>query len=165
MLLRLLLFLRTDLGSTTFLVACWATLHPAFSFRPSVFLRSLASLLLPKCSIDLKYGPCPPAPCIRPFLVADTRLYKSHFGWSFRRSVGHKTLFRGFPLLPTRPRLMLTCIRPCSYSTHIKKCAITHTKMIGCIFFSFSFFFLFFFATAIMIANGESNIYNRVVTK
>ena len=51
-----------------------ATLHPALSVRRSVrlsvspshftflgFLRSLASLLLPKSCIDLNYGPCPPA--------------------------------------------------------------------------------------------------------
>ena len=55
-----------------FLVACYATLHPALSVRRSGrrtvtlhfffwFLRSLASLLLPKWSSDLKYGPCPPA--------------------------------------------------------------------------------------------------------
>ena len=53
-----------------FLVACYAALNPALLVRPSVrpshftflgFLRSLASLLLPKRSSDLKYGPCPPA--------------------------------------------------------------------------------------------------------
>ena len=53
-----------------FLVACYATLHLALSVRRSVrpshftffgFLRSMASLLLPKWSSDLKYGPCPPA--------------------------------------------------------------------------------------------------------
>ena len=43
------------------------TLSVRRSVRPSVplyffwFLRSLASLLLPKWSSDLKYGPCPPA--------------------------------------------------------------------------------------------------------
>ena len=47
-----------------------ATLQPALSVRPSVgrsrftffydFI-SLALQLLPKWSIDLKYGPCPPA--------------------------------------------------------------------------------------------------------
>ena len=55
-----------------FLVACYATLQPALlvhpSVRPSVgpshftfwgFLRSLASLLLPKWLSDLKYSPCP----------------------------------------------------------------------------------------------------------
>ena len=26
---------------------------------------------------------------------------------------GHKVVFRGFPPLPTRPRLMLPCKRPC----------------------------------------------------
>ena len=53
-----------------FLVACYATLHPALSVRWSVrlshftflfFLRSLASLLLPKWWSDLKYSSCPPA--------------------------------------------------------------------------------------------------------
>ena len=65
-----------------FLVACYATLHPALSVRPSVrrsvrplvrpsvgpshftFSASMGFLaipLLPKCSTDLKYGPCPPA--------------------------------------------------------------------------------------------------------
>ena len=61
-----------------FLVACYATLHPALSVRrsfrrsvglsvrPSHFTFSalmgvLALLLLPKCSTDLNYGPCPPA--------------------------------------------------------------------------------------------------------
>ena len=48
------------------------------------------------------------------FLVTDTRLYNPLFGPSVRPSVGNKVLFRGFPLLPTRPRLMLPCIRPCS---------------------------------------------------
>ena len=56
-----------------FLVACKATLQPALSVRGSVgrqdgrslldfflFLRYLASLFLPKCSSDIKYGPCPP---------------------------------------------------------------------------------------------------------
>ena len=59
--------------SKVFLVACHATLHPALSVRRSVrpsvrhtllfflfFLRSLASLLLPKWSSDLKNSPCPP---------------------------------------------------------------------------------------------------------
>ena len=62
-----------------FLVACYATLHPALSVRPSVrrsavgpsvgpshftfsaFMGFLAIPLLPKYSTDLKYGPCPPA--------------------------------------------------------------------------------------------------------
>ena len=65
-----------------FLVACYVTLHPAFSGHwsicwsvgPSVrrsvalsyftflrFLPSLGSLSLPKWLNDLKYGPCPPA--------------------------------------------------------------------------------------------------------
>ena len=61
-----------------FLVACYATLHPALSVRPSVgpsvrrsvrpshftffgFLGFLAWLLLPKWSGNLNYGPCPPA--------------------------------------------------------------------------------------------------------
>ena len=57
-----------------FLVACYATLKPALSVRrsvgpsvgPSHFTFSasmgfLAFLLLPKCSTDLNYGPCPPA--------------------------------------------------------------------------------------------------------
>ena len=49
-----------------FLVTCYATLHSALSVRPSVtyyffvFFYSLTSLLLPKWSSDLKYGPCPP---------------------------------------------------------------------------------------------------------
>ena len=60
------------------LVACYATLQPALSVRPSArpsyrplvrpshfnflgVLRSLASLLLPKWWRGLKYGPCPPA--------------------------------------------------------------------------------------------------------
>ena len=60
-----------------FPIACYATLHPALSVLLSVgpsvhpwvrashltFLASmgfLALLLLPKCSTDLKYGPCPP---------------------------------------------------------------------------------------------------------
>ena len=60
--------------SFDFLVACYATLQPALSVRPSVrrsvgpshftffgFLRFLASLLLPKWWSDLNYGPCPPA--------------------------------------------------------------------------------------------------------
>ena len=72
------LFLGQYKGKHYFLVACYATLHPALSVcllsihpsvRPSVypsyyffkFLRSLASLLLPKWSSDLKYCPCPPA--------------------------------------------------------------------------------------------------------
>ena len=66
----------------SFLVACYATVHPAllvrWSVSPSVrqsigrsvrpshftlfgFLRSLASLLLPKWSSDLIFSPCPPA--------------------------------------------------------------------------------------------------------
>jgi len=69
-----------------FLVACYATLQPALSVRPSVrrsvgpsvgpsvrrsvrpshftfsaLMGVLALLLLPKCSTDLDYGPCPPA--------------------------------------------------------------------------------------------------------
>ena len=55
----------------SFLVACYATLQSTPHFvGPSlvrlshftflVFLRSMASLLLPKWSSDLKYGPCPP---------------------------------------------------------------------------------------------------------
>ena len=52
-----------------FLVTCYATLHWSVgtSVGPSVtlfwffFLRSLASLLLPKWSSDIKYGPRPPA--------------------------------------------------------------------------------------------------------
>ena len=53
-----------------FLFACYATLHLTLSVRWSVgpshftflrFLRSLASLLLPKRSGDLKYGPFPSA--------------------------------------------------------------------------------------------------------
>ena len=61
-----------------FLVACYATLHPALSVGQSVCWsvgRSVTfyffyffyefyfwtSLLLPKWSGDLKYGPCPPA--------------------------------------------------------------------------------------------------------
>ena len=55
---------------------------------------------------------------IRPFyhfLVADMQLYKPHFSPSVSPSVRHKVVFRGFPLLPTRPRLMLPCIRPCYY--------------------------------------------------
>ena len=35
-------------------------------------------------------------------------------------SVRHKTVFRGFPLLPTRPRLMLPCIRPCFLSNTVQ---------------------------------------------
>ena len=50
-----------------------------------------------------------------PFLVADMQLYKPHFSPSVSPSVRHKVVFRGFPLLPTRPRLMLPCIRPCYY--------------------------------------------------
>ena len=63
-----------DTWASSFLVACYATLHPALSVRPSVgpsvrpshftffgFLRFLASLLLPKWWSDLNYGPCPPA--------------------------------------------------------------------------------------------------------
>ena len=63
----------------SFLVACYATLHPALSVRPSVGLSvrpsvcpsvtfyffygfySLTSLLLHKWSSELKHGPCPPA--------------------------------------------------------------------------------------------------------
>ena len=65
-----------------FLVACYATLQPALSVRPSVrrsvgpsvhpfvgpshftysaLMGVLALLLLPKSSTDLNYGPCPPA--------------------------------------------------------------------------------------------------------
>ena len=54
-----------------FLVACYATLHPALSIRPSIgrlvtfyFFYDFyffTSLLLPKWSSDLKYGSCPPA--------------------------------------------------------------------------------------------------------
>ena len=52
-----------------FLVACYATLHPALSVGPSVrhtllsrrlWFFFFALQLLPKCSTDLKYGPCPP---------------------------------------------------------------------------------------------------------
>ena len=54
-----------------FLVACYATLHPALSVSRLVgwsvtlyffndFIFS-TSLFLPKRSVDLKYGPCPPA--------------------------------------------------------------------------------------------------------
>ena len=60
--------------SVLFLVACYGTLHPALSVRllvrlsvrPSVhftfsaLMGVLALLLLPKCSTDLNYGPCPP---------------------------------------------------------------------------------------------------------
>ena len=86
--------------SLFFLVACYATLHPALSVRRLVgrlvgwsvgrsvgphftfFIRFtfLTSPLLPKWSSDLKYGPCPPA---RP--------------------------------LPTRTRLRQPCIRPCFF--------------------------------------------------
>ena len=62
----------------SFLVACYATLHPALlvgpsvcpssglSVRPSHFtfltlMGVLALLLLPKCFTDLNYGPSPPA--------------------------------------------------------------------------------------------------------
>ena len=53
-----------------FLVACYAALNPALLVRPSVrpshftfsaLMGFLALLLLPKCSTDLNYGPCPPA--------------------------------------------------------------------------------------------------------
>ena len=61
-----------------FLVACYMTLHPAlavcrsicrsvhWSIHPSyliflAFMGFLAMLLLPKCSTDFRYGPCPPA--------------------------------------------------------------------------------------------------------
>ena len=67
-----LLYYCSSPYALVFLVACYATLQPALSVRPSVrrsvrpshftffgFLRSLASLLLPKWSSDLKYGPCP----------------------------------------------------------------------------------------------------------
>ena len=54
----------------SFLVACYAILHSALSVRPlvrlshftfSAFKVFLAIPLLPKCSTDLKNGPCPPA--------------------------------------------------------------------------------------------------------
>ena len=62
------------------------------------------------------------------FLVADSRLYNPLFGPSVRRlvgrsvgrSFGHKTVFRLFPLLPTRPRLMLPCIQPCLAANILK---------------------------------------------
>ena len=68
----------TAMGEFTkpFLVACYATLHPALSVGRSVCLSVTfyffyffyffyefyfrTSLLLPKWSGDLKYGPCPP---------------------------------------------------------------------------------------------------------
>ena len=63
------------MDKTWFLVACYATLHPALSVGWSVGLSVgwsvtfyffyefyfRTSLLLPKWSGDLKYGPCPPA--------------------------------------------------------------------------------------------------------
>ena len=52
--------------------------------------------------------------------------FKPLFGPSVRRvglsvgpSVHHKVVFRGFLLLPTRPRLMLSYIRPCSCKSGI----------------------------------------------
>ena len=53
-------------GNGRFLVACYATLHPALSVGRSHFtffyvFYSLTVLLLPKWSGDLKYGPCPSA--------------------------------------------------------------------------------------------------------
>ena len=53
----------------SFLVSCYMTLHLTLSVRPSVDwahyffygFYSLMILLLPKCSSDLKYGPCLPA--------------------------------------------------------------------------------------------------------
>ena len=65
----------THITHLTFLVACFATQHPALSVRPSVgrslhpsvtlyflaLMGVLALLLRPKCSTDLNYGPCPPA--------------------------------------------------------------------------------------------------------
>ena len=70
LLLLSLLFNRDN--NFLFLVACYATLHPALSVRPSVgpsvrhttflaLMGFLTLLLLPKCSVDLNYGPCPPA--------------------------------------------------------------------------------------------------------
>ena len=54
----------------SFLVSCYMTLHLKLSILPSVGwayltsfydFHSLMTLLLPKCSSDLKYGPCLPA--------------------------------------------------------------------------------------------------------
>ena len=103
-------FVRRLVGRSHFtsLVACYATLHPSLSVRPSVRLsvglshftflgvwRSFTSPLLPKRSGDLNYGPCPSA---RDF---DSRVSGLV---SFTGSCNHCP----FPL----PRLKLPCIRP-----------------------------------------------------
>ena len=54
-------------ANISFLVACYVTLHPAISVRRSVgpfvtfyfFFSSMASLLLPKWTKNLKWGSCP----------------------------------------------------------------------------------------------------------
>ena len=60
------LILLAVLFCFVFLVACYATLHPALSVGRSHFtvyyvFYSLTVLLLPNCSGELKYSPCPPA--------------------------------------------------------------------------------------------------------
>ena len=78
-----------------FLVACYATIHPALSVRASVrhtllflaLMGFLALLLLAKCSTDLKLLPLPTRtqlgkPCIQPCLsnaaILNKILKKSH---------------------------------------------------------------------------------------
>ena len=91
------------------------------------FTRSLMCTHLLVCTLcsfvrtfslsAFKFPPCMHQyPQSYTFLVADTRLYKP-LCWSVGplvgRSVRYKVTFRGFPLLSTRPLLMLPCIRPC----------------------------------------------------
>ena len=60
------------------------------------------------------------------FLVADTRLYKPLFVPLVSRSVGPSQISFS-PLLPTRPRLMLPCIRPCFWAAAPKgRCPVGH---------------------------------------
>ena len=87
-----------------FLLGCYATLHPTFSVRQSIHLSVclsihpsyftflplmgvLAILLLPKCSTNLSYGPCPPTrnwgSCVSGLVCPSTCFYGSvkDFEW------------------------------------------------------------------------------------
>ena len=97
-----------------FLVACYATLHPALSVRLSVgpshftffgFLQSMASLLLPKWSSDRKYSPCPPARDWGSRVSGLVISWHTRLGWDWAQM---KDFLKLFPDLTNSSYLSLT---------------------------------------------------------